>query len=108
MQTPYEDQPGKTRQPADPETGGCFVFYEYCISLIFITLRRPSRVVCLAPGSTGLLPGLPYTIISLLCGWWGVPWGLIYTPLTLRTNLAGGQKISSQEWKRLSGPGNGA
>jgi hypothetical protein len=99
MQPPSPDRPSEVRQPADGGGGGRLVFYEYCISLIFITLRRPSRVVRLPPGSTGLLRGLPYTIISLLFGWWGLPWGLIYTPLTLWTNLAGGREISSQEWE---------
>jgi hypothetical protein len=107
MQTPDHDRRGQNHRTGAPQTGERFVFYEYCISLIFITLRRPSRVVRLRPGSTGLLRGLPYTIISLLFGWWGLPWGLVYTPLTLRTNLTGGQKIASQDWKRHSGSGNG-
>jgi hypothetical protein len=95
MQTPNRDRPGEGQRPGVLETGERLVFYEYCISLIFISLRRPSRVVRLPPGSTGLLRGLPYTIISLLFGWWGLPWGLIYTPLTLWTNLTGGRKIAS-------------
>jgi hypothetical protein len=87
------------REVIRPDDGSRLVFYEYCISLIFITLRRPSRVVRLPPGSKGLWQGLPYTIISLLCGWWGLPWGLICTPMTLWTNLTGGREISSQEWE---------
>jgi hypothetical protein len=76
--------------------GGRFVFYEFCISLLVITLRRPSRVYYLPPGELGLLRGMPYSLISLLLGWWGIPWGLVYTPLTLFTNLQGGRDITSQ------------
>jgi hypothetical protein len=71
--------------------GGRFVFYEYCISVVVATLRRPTGVYFLRSGELGLVRGLPFTLISLLLGWWGVPWGLIYTPLTLVTNLSGGR-----------------
>jgi len=77
------------------------VFYEYCISLIFITLRRPSRLYRLRKTSWGLLPGLRYTLVTLLLGWWGIPFGFIYTPLVLWTNLSGGREITAEEWQRL-------
>jgi len=46
-------------------------------------------------GKKGLLQGLPYTVLSLLLGWWGVPWGLIYTPLVVITNFSGGCDITA-------------
>jgi hypothetical protein len=76
------------------------VYYEYCISLVFITLRRPSRLVRVPTDSWRVLPGLPYTLVSLLLGWWGLPWGLLYTPLVLWTNFSGGREISAEEWRR--------
>ena len=76
--------------------GGRYVYYEYCISLIFISLRRPTGIYFLRTGDLGLLRGLPYTLLSLLLGWWGIPWGLIYTPLTLLTNLSGGCDVTDQ------------
>ena len=97
---PSRYQLDEVQRSAEGDSVERLVFYEYCISLIFITLRRPSRLVRLPPGSRGLLRGLPYTIISLFCGWWGLPWGLIYTPLTMWTNLTGGREVSSQEWER--------
>jgi hypothetical protein len=76
--------------------GGRFVFFEYCISLIALTLRRPSDVYFLRSSEYGLPRGLPYTVISLLFGWWGIPWGLIYTPLALFTNLSGGRDVTAE------------
>jgi hypothetical protein len=76
--------------------GGRLVFYEYCISLIFLTLRRPSRVRLLRAGDRGIVRGLPYAVLSLLLGWWGIPWGVIYTPMVLLTNLAGGQDVTAE------------
>jgi hypothetical protein len=75
--------------------GGRFVFFEYCISLGVVTLRRPSPVYLLRPGQWGWPRGLPYALISLLLGWWGLPWGFIYTPITLVTNLGGGCDVTS-------------
>ena len=79
MQPPIYERPNKIPPPSDGIRGVRLVCYEYCISLIIITLRCPTRVVRLAPGSTGLLRGLPYTIISLLLGWWVFP-GDGFTP----------------------------
>lgn len=84
--------------------GGRLVFYEYCISLIIITLRRPSAIVLLRPGELGLWRGLPYVGISLLLGWWGIPWGIIYTPLTIITNLAGGRDVTPEVRASLRQP----
>ncbi len=76
------------------------VFYEYCISLLFISFRRPSALVHLRPGQSGWIKGLPYSVLSLLLGWWCIPWGLMYTPLTLWTNLSGGRRITAEERQR--------
>ena len=76
--------------------GGRVVVYEFCISLIFMTLRRPSSPIVLKPGERGILRGLPYCLISLVFGWWGIPWGVIYTPLTIMTNVMGGFDVSSR------------
>jgi hypothetical protein len=76
--------------------GGRFVFYEFCISFILLTLRRQSAVYFLRAGERGIVRGLPYCLLSLFFGWWGVPWGIIYTPLTLVTNLRGGCDVTAQ------------
>jgi hypothetical protein len=81
--------------------GDRLVVFEYCISLIVVTLRRPSRVYLIRAGKSGLLPGVPYTILSLLLGWWGIPWGLIYTPLVVVTNLSGGCDVTAEVRSRL-------
>ncbi len=81
--------------------GGCFVFYEYCISLFVITLRRPTDIFLLRPDEIGILRGLPYVGLSLCLGWWGIPWGIIYTPLTIFTNLSGGCDVTDEVWALL-------
>ena len=84
--------------------GARFVFFEVCISLIFLTLRRPTEVYFLRANDLGVARGLPYTLTSLLLGWWGVPWGIIYTPLVLLTNVSGGCDVTRQVRAALRNP----
>ncbi len=76
--------------------GGRFVFFEYCVSFVVFTLRRPSDIRFLRQGQWGWFHGLPYTLLSLLFGWWGLPWGLLYTPIVVLTNLTGGCDVTAQ------------
>jgi hypothetical protein len=76
--------------------GGRFVLFEYCVSLIFVTLRRPGCIRFVKPGKDTLVHGLPYTLYTLLLGWWGIPWGLVYTPAVLYTNLRGGRDVTRE------------
>jgi hypothetical protein len=82
--------------------GGRFVCYEFCISVILATWRRPSDVQALAANELGLGRGIPYSLVSLLLGWWGIPWGLVYTPVTLYTNCRGGWDVTADVLARMS------
>jgi hypothetical protein len=87
--------------------GRRFVFYEWCISLVIVSTRRPSDIHFLRADELGLWRAIPYTMVTLLFGWWGLPWGLIYTPLVLVTNLGGGQDVTDEVLmllRRRSGP----
>ena len=81
---------------AEIRRGGRFVFFEYCISVVVLTLRRPSAICFLRGDERGWVRGLPYTILSFLLGWWGLPWGVVYTPLAIATNLAGGCDVTQE------------
>jgi hypothetical protein len=76
--------------------GARFVVFEYTVSIIVLTFRRSSPVHFLRRGESGFAKGLPYTLISLFFGWWGFPFGLIYTPMALATNLSGGRNVTAQ------------
>ena len=39
--------------------------------------------------------GLPWTLLTLLAGWWGIPWGPIYTIQSLVVNLKGGKDVTA-------------
>jgi hypothetical protein len=76
------------------EAGGHFVYYQYCISLLLVTYRQPSHIVFLRPGDRGIVRGLPYSLLTALLGWWGLPWGVIYTATAIFSNLGGGHDVT--------------
>lgn len=60
----------------------------YTISVVLMTFRRGAGgVYC---GSCRKKAGLKYSLISAIFGWWGIPWGPIYTVQAIGRNSAGG------------------
>lgn len=78
------------------QRGGRFVVYEYCFSLVIMTFKRPSAIYFVRADESRFVKGLGYTTLTLLLGWWGFPWGLIYTPMALATNLGGGRDVTNE------------
>lgn len=76
--------------------GAKFVIYEYAISIVVMTFRRSSDIYFVKAGESGVVKGLPFTFISLVLGWWGIPWGPIYTIGSLFNNLKGGKDITQE------------
>ncbi len=76
--------------------GGQFVLYKYCFSLLVITFRRPTDVYFVKAGESRVRKGLPWTLLTLFAGWWGIPWGPIYSIQCLYGNLQGGQDVTAQ------------
>jgi hypothetical protein len=83
--------------------GGRLVVYEYCISVILMSFRRSSAVFFIPPGSGALTSGLAYTLCSLLLGWWGIPWGPLWTIRSLVVNCSGGKDVTEVVMGRLRG-----
>lgn len=75
--------------------GGRVVLFRYCISIGIMTFKRPSQAFFVPAGGSAALSGLPYTLLSLVAGWWGIPWGPIYTIQSLITNLSGGKDVTA-------------
>jgi hypothetical protein len=90
---------------AEVQAGGRFVFFECCISLLFVTWRRPSSIYLLRKGERGLIKALPHVLLTLILGWWGIPWGLVYTPRALLTNLGGGHDVTAEACALLRASG---
>jgi hypothetical protein len=76
--------------------GGQFVYYQYTISIIVMTFRRGSDIFFIAPGESHMAKSWPYSLVTLLLGWWGIPWGPIYSVGSLVTNFGGGKIVTEE------------
>jgi len=87
---------------AEVDRGARLVIYTYCISIVVVTFKRSSDIYFVKPGQSCVVKGLPYTLLSLLLGWWGIPWGFVYTIEALIVNLRGGKDITRELVAALS------
>ena len=76
------------------QRGGKFVLFQYCISIVVLTFRRPSDIYFLRHGESAVTKGLSFTLLSLVAGWWGIPWGPIYTIQSVYNNSRGGKDVT--------------
>ena len=74
--------------------GGKFVRYTYCISIVIMTFQRESDIYFIRKQDNAVSEGLPYTLLTLLLGWWGIPFGPIYSIIGLVRNLGGGRDVT--------------
>ena len=97
--------PGELRHQID--LGGRFVYYKYTISVVVLTLRRASNIYFIKPGESPVVKGLGWTALTFFFGWWGIPWGPIFSVGTLWTNLRGGVDVTAQAVASLGLNGSG-
>jgi hypothetical protein len=81
---------------AELDRGGRFVIYQYCISVVFMTFRRPSDIHFVRAGEGAAGKGLKFTLVSVVFGWWGIPWGPIWTIQSIWNNSRGGRDVTQQ------------
>ena len=84
------------------QRGGKFVTYYYCISALVVSFRRPTDIYFIKPGESTVSKGLPWTLLTLLLGWWGIPWGPIWTIQSLAVNFRGGKDVTDSVVRSLS------
>ena len=87
---------------AELRQGAKFVVFQYCISILILTFRRSSDVHFIKSGKSPFMLGLPYTLLSLFLGWWGIPWGPIYTIGAIVTNFGGGKDVTGELLKAIN------
>jgi hypothetical protein len=66
--------------------------YQGCVSFLLFTSRFRSRFLIVGQGNVG--DWLIFSGLTFVFGWWGFPWGLIFTPQALYRNLRGGCRQS--------------
>jgi hypothetical protein len=78
------------------DRGARFVVFPYCVSVLVMTFKRTSKIYFLKPSDSAFIKGLPFNMISFVAGWWGIPWGPIWTAGALATNLRGGKNVTAE------------
>jgi hypothetical protein len=78
------------------DRGAKFVVYRYAVSICVMTFYNSTDIYFVRGGESRVLKSLPFTLLSLLIGWWGIPFGLVFTPMALFTNLGGGEDVTDQ------------
>jgi hypothetical protein len=96
-----EDMP-PDRLQFEIQQGAKLVCYQYCVSIVVMTFRRSSDVYFVPAGQSPLVKGLPWTLLTLVAGWWGIPWGPIFTIQLLITNFGGGKDLTADFAAHLS------
>lgn len=76
------------------DRGAKFVYYQYAISIVVMTFKRSSEIHFVRSGE--MSSQWKYSLLSFLFGWWGFPWGPIYTIGTLGTNFTGGKNVTNE------------
>lgn len=75
---------------AEVLSGGRFLAFSWTLSVVIMSFRRSSELRFFRAREMSGARAFGYGVVSLLLGWWGFPWGLIYTPASLVRNARGG------------------
>ena len=100
------DDPQSIR--AEVDRGARFVVYLYCVSIVVMTFKRTSDIHFVRAGQSTVVRGLPCTLVSFFFGWWGFPWGLVYTFEALIKNLGGGTDVTQAVLAQIDPPRAGS
>jgi hypothetical protein len=86
------------------EEGGLVIAYSFVVSLGFITFNYPvfKKFENRPSSLRRSLQGFKWALMSFTLGWWGIPWGIIYTPISILVNLAGGHDVTDEFIQKFS------
>lgn len=76
------------------QRGGRFVIFQYVISVVILTFKRASDVYFIRSGENPINKSITYSLLTLAAGWWGIPWGPIFTVQALVNNFGGGKDVT--------------
>src|SRR5689334_565589 len=84
------------------QRGGKFVFYQYAISVLVMSFRRSSDGYFIPAGERGITKWLPWSLMRVVGGWWGMTGGPLFTIQSLVTNCKGGKAVTAQLSARMT------
>ncbi len=76
--------------------GGQFVYFPYTVSIVLATFKRSSDIYLVRSGEGKFKYSATSTLANVFLGWWGIPWGPIYTIGSLYSCLSGGKDVTNE------------
>lgn len=74
--------------------GAKFVIFPFAISIIIMSFKRNSSIYFIKPNERTLKYSYGHFGVNILFGWWGIPWGPIYTISSLYSHITGGKDVT--------------
>ena len=81
--------------------GGRFVYFPYTVSVVLATFKRASSIYFVRPDEKSIKHSYKHVITNSLLGWWGIPWGPIYTIGSMYHQINGGKDVTSEVMSEL-------
>jgi hypothetical protein len=82
--------------------GGKFVIFPYTISIVIMTFKRASSIYFIPSGEGTLRHSYKHILTNGVLGWWGFPWGPIYTVGSLYHHMMGGKDVTYEIMNQLT------
>jgi hypothetical protein len=84
------------------QQGGKFVVFPYTVSFILMTLKRSSDIYFIKADENTFKYSYGYVFLNLIVGWWGIPWGPIYTIGSAYHHIVGGKDLTEAVMSHLT------
>jgi hypothetical protein len=81
--------------------GGKFVFFPYTVSIGVATFKRASSIYFVRPEEKSIKYSYKHVLTNSLVGWWGIPWGPVYTINSMYHQIRGGKNITFEVMSEL-------
>lgn len=91
-----------TQIESEIRNGGSFRVFSYTVSIVVMTFNPKTDIHFIKAGENTAKYSIGYTLLTLILGWWGFPWGPIYTIGSLFSNLSGGKDVTAEVMNSIS------
>ena len=81
--------------------GGRFVVFPYTVSVVVATFKRGSSIYFVRPGEKSIKHSYKHVLVNSTLGWWGIPWGPIYTIGSMYHQISGGKDVTPEVMSHL-------
>ncbi len=81
--------------------GGRFVIFPYTISVVLATFKRGSSIYFIKPDEKSIKYSYKHVLVNSTLGWWGIPWGPIYTIGSMYHHISGGKDVTQEVMRHL-------